>query len=64
MYAGKSTGGSTPDSPPLHVAIGHLILENLEGFQQGMAAHGEEILADVPNYTNIALQVQISEMQN
>jgi hypothetical protein len=34
----------------------------LDGFQKGMGQHGKEILADIPNYTNIQPQMQISEI--
>ena len=46
---------------PPHVAAAHLLFENLEGFQKGMAEHGGEISADLKNYTNIVPQVVISE---
>lgn len=28
----------------------------------GMEAHGQELLADIPNYTSVQAQVQISEL--
>jgi hypothetical protein len=34
----------------------------VEEFEKAMAAHGREVLADVPNYTDIELQIQISQM--
>jgi hypothetical protein len=37
-------------------------MDSLEGFQTGMKEHGKDIMADVPNYTNLQPQVQISEM--
>ena len=35
---------------------------SLADFQQAMEAHGKEIMGDIPNYTNIQPQVQISEI--
>jgi hypothetical protein len=34
----------------------------VEEFQKAMAAHGPEIIADIPNYTDIEPQIQFSEM--
>jgi hypothetical protein len=31
-------------------------------FQKGITAHGNEILGDIPNYTNISPQIQISDI--
>ncbi len=58
----KGVEGGTPDAPAPFVAVGHIIIQSLEGFQQGMAAHGQEFRSDVPNYTNITPQIQVSEM--
>ncbi len=48
--------------PPI-VAGAHLIFNDLAGFQAGMAAHGEVIMKDIPNYTDIAPSIVISEMK-
>jgi uncharacterized protein (TIGR02118 family) len=58
----KGLLGGTPDAPAPFVAVGHVIIHSVEGWQQGLAAHGQEILGDIPNYTNIAPQMQISEI--
>jgi hypothetical protein len=42
--------------------VGRLYFNTLEEFEKAMAAHGAEILGDVPNYTDIELQIQISQM--
>jgi hypothetical protein len=34
----------------------------VEEFQKAMGAHGPEIIGDVPNYTDIEPQIQISQM--
>jgi uncharacterized protein (TIGR02118 family) len=48
--------------PPPIFGAAHLIFETLAGFQQGMAAHGKEILGDIPRYTDVSPQMVISEM--
>ena len=31
-------------------------------FQKGIGAHGKEIMGDIPNYTDLAPQIQVSEI--
>jgi uncharacterized protein (TIGR02118 family) len=50
--------GGAPDV----VAAAHLIFESVQGFQEGLAEHGEPIMADIANYTDIAPQILISEV--
>jgi uncharacterized protein (TIGR02118 family) len=58
----KGLGGGAPGSPPAFVASCSLFLDSLEAFQACMAQHGATIMADVPNYTNIAPQIEITEV--
>jgi uncharacterized protein (TIGR02118 family) len=58
----KGVAGGAPGSAAPYVAIGHVYVNSLDGFQKGMGQHGKEILADIPNYTNISPQIQISEI--
>ncbi len=51
-----------PDEPPLLVAAAHLIFESLDQFQEAFASVGDQLMADVPNYTDIEPRVQFSEM--
>jgi uncharacterized protein (TIGR02118 family) len=45
-----------------YVAIGYLVVNNLEQFGAAMAEHGAEIIGDVANYTTIAPQMVVSEL--
>ena len=54
---GTADGGSAQ-----FVCIGYLYFENMEGLQKGLVAHAEELMRDVPNYTNIEPQIQINEV--
>jgi uncharacterized protein (TIGR02118 family) len=49
------------DAPPPYAAIGYMFFETLEAFQAGFARVGDELIADVPNYTNIEPVIQISD---
>lgn len=58
----KGLSGRTPDEPIPFLAIGYLYFDNLMDYQEGFAQHGEKILSDIPNYTNIQPIAQISEV--
>ncbi len=55
---GVSNGASTR-AP--YVAVAHFYASDLAHFQAGLAAHGAELLADVPRFTNVSPTLQISE---
>jgi uncharacterized protein (TIGR02118 family) len=53
--------GGAPGSSAPFICIGRLYFNTIEEFQKAIAAHGPEILGDVPNYTDIELQIQVSQ---
>jgi len=55
-------GGGTPDSPPPYAAMGHLYFDSVEEFQSSFGPHAAAIMADVPNYTDVAPIVQVSDV--
>jgi uncharacterized protein (TIGR02118 family) len=58
----KGIAGGTPGAPATYVAMCHLFCDSLEDFQSGFGPHANEILGDIPNYTNLQPTVQISEV--
>ena len=58
----KGIGTSEPGAPAPFVAIAHLIFNSIEDMQKGLQAHDPDLGADLPNYTDIMPQFQISEM--
>ena len=58
----KGVAGGAPGAPAPFLAIGHVYFNTLADFQKGMGQHGKELLGDVPNFTNIQPQIQISEI--
>jgi len=58
----RGLAGGAPGSPAPFVGMCHLYCESLEAFQGSFGPHAKEILADVANYTDLAPQVQISEI--
>jgi uncharacterized protein (TIGR02118 family) len=43
--------------------MGHLYFDSVESFQTAFGPHAKEILADVPNYTDVKPSMQISEVR-
>jgi uncharacterized protein (TIGR02118 family) len=56
-------GGGQPGSPPTYVAMGHLLFDSVEAFQEAWGPHAEAIVGDVPNYTNTQPTIQVSEVK-
>ena len=55
-------GGGTPDSPPPYAAMGHLYFDTVEDFQSSFGPHAAAIMADIPNYTDVAPVIQVSDV--
>ncbi len=58
----KGVAGGTPGAPATYVGMGHLYCDSVDAFQRGFGPHAKEIMGDIPNYTDIAPVVQISEV--
>lgn len=57
----KGLAGGAPDAPATYVAMCHIFCDSVEAFQAGFGPHAEEIMADIPNYTDLTPIIQISE---
>jgi len=55
-------GGAPGEDAPF-IAMGHLLFESVESFQAAFGPKAEEILADLPNFTNTQPRIQISEVK-
>jgi uncharacterized protein (TIGR02118 family) len=62
IYAEQGVAGGAPGSAPTYIAIGHLLFDSVEVFQRDFPPHAPEIMADVPNYTNMQPVIQISQI--
>ena len=58
----KGIAGFDVGEPAPYVGMCHLFCDSVEAFQAGFGPHLEEIMADIPNYTDLAPIVQISEV--
>ena len=58
----KGPAGGTPGAPATCVGMRHIFCDSVESFQAGFGAHAQEIMGDIPNYTDLAPVIQISEV--
>jgi len=58
----RGLAGGAPGSAAPFACIGYLYFNSLEEFQKAMKAHGAELMGDVPNFTTVRPEVQISEV--
>ena len=59
----QGIGGGQPGAPAPYVAMGHLLFDSVESFQQSFGPHTAAIAGDVPNYTNTQPTIQVSEVK-
>lgn len=62
MSVEQGISSMEPGSAPPFFAMGHLLFESLQEFQSAFGKHAQEIIADIPNYTNSEPVMQISEV--
>jgi uncharacterized protein (TIGR02118 family) len=62
IAAEKGVAGGAPGAPATYIAIGYLLFDSVEAFQSGFGPHANQILSDIPNYTNTQPVIQISEI--
>lgn len=58
----QGVSGAEPGSRPTYVAAGHLFFDSVEAFQAAFGPHAKEIMADIPNYTNIQPIIEINNI--
>jgi uncharacterized protein (TIGR02118 family) len=58
----KGLAGGAPGAPAPYVGMCHIFCESVEAFQTGFAPHAQEIMGDIPNYTDLTPVIQISEI--
>ncbi|WP_339837192.1 EthD family reductase [uncultured Flavobacterium sp.] len=54
--------GANPDEIAPYVVISNLVFKSLESFQESFGSNAPRILADLPNFSNVKPQIQISEI--
>lgn len=54
--------GGAPDTPATYAMICNLSFETVEALQAALAAHGPELIGDIPNFTDVQPTMQISQV--
>jgi uncharacterized protein (TIGR02118 family) len=55
--------GGSLDEAPKYIVMTHMSFESIESFQNIFGIHAEELLSDIPNFTNCQPELQISEIK-
>ena len=58
----KGLAGGGPGTPATYVGMCHIFCDSVEAFQTAFGPHAKDIMADIPNYTDLASVIQISEV--
>lgn len=54
-------GGGDADTAAPYAAMAHLSFDSLEAFQSAFNPHAEQIMGDIPNYTDAQPVIQVSD---
>lgn len=63
MAVEHGISGMAPGSAAPFLAMGHLYFDSAEAFHGAFGPHLNEIMSDVPKYTNVQPAIQISEVE-
>jgi uncharacterized protein (TIGR02118 family) len=58
----KGLAGGAPGAAATYIGMCHIYCDSVESFQKGFGPHAQEIMDDIPNYTDLAPVIQISEV--
>ena len=58
----EGLSGGAPGSPANYKIICRLYFDTIENFQAALGSVGSEILSDVPVYTDIPVELQVSKL--
>jgi uncharacterized protein (TIGR02118 family) len=58
----KGLAGGAPNTAPIYIAMCHIFCDSVESFQTGFGPHADEIMKDIPNYTDLEPVIQISDV--
>jgi uncharacterized protein (TIGR02118 family) len=63
MAVEQGLAGGAPGAAMTYTTMAHLTFDSTESFQAAFGTHAAEIMADVPNYTDIQPIIQVSEIK-
>lgn len=59
----EGLAGGAPGAPASYLAMGHLYFDSIEDFQNSFGPNAQQIMSDIPNFTNIEPVIQISQVR-
>lgn len=62
MGVDAGIAGGAPGQKAPYSAVGHLMFDSVEDFQSAFGPKAGTIMADIPNYTDVAPVIQISSV--
>jgi uncharacterized protein (TIGR02118 family) len=63
LHVDSGLAGGAPNSPATYIAMGHLYFDSVDAFQKSFGPHADEILGDIPKFTNTQPTIQISDVK-
>lgn len=57
----EGLSGPMPGSPPNYRVVCRMYFATIEGFQSALGSVGNQIFNDIPNYTDIPVELQVSK---
>jgi len=58
----RGISAADPKAPAPFIVVGHLFFNTVDDVHNAFRAVGREVMGDIPNYTDIKPQIQISEI--
>jgi uncharacterized protein (TIGR02118 family) len=58
----RGLAGGAPGEAATYIGMCHVFCDSIESFQAAFGPHAKEIMDDIPNYTDLAPTLQISEV--
>jgi len=55
--------GEEPGSAAPYITTAHMLFDSVQSFQASFGSHAQEIMEDIPKYTNSEPMVQIGEVK-
>ena len=59
----RGLAGDAPGTAPAYIAMCHYLFDSLEEFLAAFAQHAAFLQGDMPNYTDVAPVIQVSEVE-
>lgn len=60
IQVNKGVSGAEEGSEPAYWVITVITFDSLEALQNAVAEHGEEVIGDIQNFTDVEVQLQIN----